>query len=257
MELLRTLPVLRIVAGFENCPTTGRLHIQGAVVFSRTMRMQAVKDLLGGQAHLEPMRGRWADQDYCCKDGDLIVSKDEAKQGKRTDLLKFRESMKRKPNELLFDMDEDKLMTVAKYPRLYEKMKMQSLKAQSRKVRDVEVHVRWGEPGSGKTRLPYEEGAYVFDDYDNGWWDGYDGESVILLDDFYGGIKWGSFLHLLDRYQLKLKVKGSFTYAMWTKIYITSNVHPRNWYSKAPGDGAWGLCEELARRITSVTEIKK
>lgn len=248
VEHLRSIPVLRMVAGFETCPTTSRLHIQGAVVFSRSMRMKAVKEALGGEAHLEPMRGRWADQDYCLKEGDIIRVEDNSKQGTRTDLVEFRESMKRKPTEDLLDMPEKKLKCVAQYPRLYNGLKMAVLKKQTREFRNVEVHVRWGEAGTGKTKLPYEEGAYIFDDYEHGWWDGYDGESVILLDDFYGGIKWSSFLRLLDGYQYRLRIKGGFTYAQWTKVYITSNKHPEEWYKV-------GMTPELRRRISTITHF--
>ena len=258
VERLKSIPVKRMIAGFENCPSTGRLHIQGAVVFSRTMRMKSVKRALGDQsAHLEPMRGRWDQQDYCLKDGDIIRSEDNAQQGKRMDLLEFRESIKRKPNENLLDMPEEKLQRVAQYPRLYDRLKFAALQRQSRPFRKVEVHVRWGEAGTGKTKKPYEEGAYVFGDYENGWWDGYEGEPIILFDDFYGGIKWGTFLTLLDGYQVRLNVKGTHTWSQWTKVYITSNKHPRDWYAKAPGDGKWGLCDELARRITSITHFEK
>ena len=113
VEHLKSIPVKRMIAGFENCPSTGRLHIQGAVIFSRSMRLKAVKTALGGVAHLEPMRGTWADQDYCLKDGDIIRSEDNSKQGQRTDLVEFRESMKRKPTEDILEMPEKKLRAVA------------------------------------------------------------------------------------------------------------------------------------------------
>jgi hypothetical protein len=142
-------------------------------------------------------------------------------------------------------MPEEHLTHLAKYPRLRNELRMDYLKVETRPFRQVEVIVHWGDAGTGKTKKPYEEGAFIFDDYDNGWWDGYDGESVICLDDFYGGIKYSYLLRLLDGYQCRLKIKGGFTYAQWSKVYITSNKKPSEWYAQ-------GMTNALGRRITDV-----
>lgn len=228
IQVIKALPCLRIICGKEVAPSTGTPHLQGAIVFPKPMRLNAVKTALGGTAHLEPMKGRWSDQSYCAKEGNLVRMEDHSQQGDRTDLVGFREAIKRKApdNELI----ENHLEVLAKYPRLEGRLKMHYLKASTREFRKVEVIVHWGEGGTGKTRAPYEEGAFMFDDYEDGWWDGYDGESVILLDDFYGGIKWSFFLRLLDGYQCRLKIKYGHTYAQWSKVYITSNKHPNDWY---------------------------
>lgn len=35
------------------------------------------------------------------------------------------------------------------------------------------------------------------------WWDGYKGEESIIINDFYGCIKWNPFLNLIDRVKSK------------------------------------------------------
>jgi hypothetical protein len=58
------------------------------------------------------------------------------------------------------------------------------------------------------------------------WWDGYDGEKSILIDEYDNQIPITRLLNLLDGYHLRLPVKGGFTYAAWTKVIITTNLNP-------------------------------
>jgi hypothetical protein len=187
---------------------------------------------------------------YTSKDKNVVWFKvpPASEQGVRTDLVEFRDAIKRNADDA--ELFENHLQCLAKYPRLENRLRESFLKQSTREFRDVQVIVHWGDAGTGKTRKPYEEGAYLFDDYENGWWDGYAGESVICLDDFYGGIKYAFLLRLLDGYQCRLKIKGGFTYARWSKIYITSNKQPHEWYSV-------GLTPALDRRISQVIYFSK
>jgi len=240
---VKAIDCLRIKAGFEVCPTTGTPHIQGAVVFKHPRSLNAVKRDLGGRAHMEIMKGTWGDQKYCTKDGNILRDDDYSTQGQRNDLVNFRDALKRGADD--FELLEDHLREFAKYPRMIGMARCAVAKKMSREFRKLEVIAMWGPPGTNKTRRGYDEGAYVFDDYEDGWWDGYMGEETIVLDEFYGGIKYSKLLKLLDGYQHRLKVKGGFTYARWTKVYITSNKEPTEWYSH-------GLTAALKRRITQV-----
>lgn len=241
VEGVKNLECKAIKAGFE-VGENGTPHIQGAVYFKSARHLGGVKKLLP-RSHLEPMRGNWDQQDYCLKDGSILRKEGDVQQGKRADLEAFRDAVKRKaPDGELF---EDHLNCVAKYPRLELRLKQSFARDESREFRDVDVIVHWGEAGTGKTRTPYEAGAYMFSDYEHGWWDDYQGEEIICIDEFYGGIKYSQLLRLLDGYQCRLKIKGGFTYARWTKVYITSNKEPKEWY-------AVGLTDALKRRITKV-----
>ena len=64
------------------------------------------------------------------------------------------------------------------------------------------------------------------------WWDGYEGQDVVVIDEFYGWFEWDYLLRLTDRYPLILEgkaISGGFQFT--SKIIIfTSNKHWNNWY---------------------------
>lgn len=128
----------------------------------------------------------------------------------------------------------------------------------TKRFRQVVVNVYWGDAGVNKTRrCLYDEndnpldGVYLMEDAGESWWDGYEGERTLVLDEFYGRIPYGMLLRILDGHQLRLKVKGTFTYAQWTKVEITSNNPPHTWYPQ-------GMTAALKRRLATgeTKEIK-
>jgi len=55
----------------------------------------------------------------------------------------------------------------------------------------------------------------------------------LILDDYRGnGLKFEDLLQVLDGRRLMLPIKGGHTYALWTRVIITSNTIPENWYRR-------------------------
>ncbi len=99
----------------------------------------------------------------------------------------------------------------------------------------------WGPSGSGKSRHAYELGGdsqfWVGRPRSRGqsvWWDGYEGQSTVVIDDFYGWMPWSALLRLLDRNPVNLNCKGSTAICLATTFLFTSNSHPSMWYPKQP-----------------------
>lgn len=66
------------------------------------------------------------------------------------------------------------------------------------------------------------------------WFDGYEGQENVLFDDFHGGVfKLPYLLKLLDRYPMRVPVKGGFVQWKPRRIFITSNIDPDLWFSNA------------------------
>lgn len=100
------------------------------------------------------------------------------------------------------------------------------------------ILVIFGDTGEGKTQLAYEMYPKLYRiscKEKDIWWDGYNGEKHILLDDFYGQIKYSDMLQLLDGYMNRVQVKGGFTYLDNDVWIITSNKAPWEWWIKMEG----------------------
>lgn len=104
---------------------------------------------------------------------------------------------------------------------------------QPRRTEDLQVHLFIGAPGTGKTRKAYEvlDDPYAFPIGKELWADGYMGQPHVIVDDFSGQLRLVDTLRFLDRYAIQIPKKGSFVWWCPNRIIITSNIHPRNWFS--------------------------
>lgn len=219
--------------GVEQCPTTLRTHFQGFIVLNRSHRLPKAKRIVGGgcDTHLEARRGSREDaREYCRKDGEFTELGNWVFDGLKTgDILSL--SVEK--------IKEDYPLMYVRYWRGIERLHA----VKSPAWRNVECTWLWGETGCGKTRSVVELGSVYKIDPPYRWWDGYDNEDILLIDDFsYDAIPRGTLLNLLDGYSLRLETKGSHCWAQWTKVYITSNFAP--WEDQA-----------LHRRLQTVTRL--
>ena len=228
-----------ICYGREQCPTTGREHYQGFAIFNRTCRVPKAKSWIGGGdgTHCEPRRGtRDQARDYCRKSDGEFVEWGVFESITKEDLFKQPISFLKR-----------------EYPEFYCRYHngLEKLQDKGEKFREVEIHIRWGEPRTGKTRYVMEMDDVYKWDHPYKWFDGYEGESILLIDDYKkGDIDRGMLLHILEGYRQMLPIKGSHTFAKWTKVYITSNFDP---------EGDW-MTEAIRGRMgdsskSSVTEV--
>lgn len=87
----------------------------------------------------------------------------------------------------------------------------------------------YGETGVGKSHRAFAEAGddvYVWVD-DNGWWDGYTGQEVVIINDFRGGIKYNELLQLIDKWPYSVRRRGRPPMPFTSKkIIITSSMSP-------------------------------
>lgn len=100
----------------------------------------------------------------------------------------------------------------------------------------MEVWVFYGPTGTGKSRAAHEMAPDAFwlrqASSGVGWWCGYNGETDVIIDEFYGWLQWSFLLRLLDRYPLVVETKGSSVNFVGRRIIITSNTSPVQWYAR-------------------------
>lgn len=228
----------------------GTEHFQGYLEFSTPKRLAAMKKFIPG-AHFEARKGtREQARDYCMKADTRIDGPYEhgdfsaGGAGKRTDLAQVYEAIKQGKTEMeILDTFPTSFM---KYYRGIREAKQ--LKSVQRNW-PMEVHFYFGDTGTGKSRKAFAENPNAYwvqrSKSATGWWDGYHGHEVIIIDDFYGWLSFDFMLRLLDRYPLMLETKGGQTQCLAKKIILTSNKPPEHVYS----DEKFNLAPFL-RRIT-------
>lgn len=95
---------------------------------------------------------------------------------------------------------------------------------------EVKVIVLWGPTGTGKSRWAMERHPEGYWKQRSNWWDGYEGQETIIIDEFYGWLPFDLLLRLCDRYPLLLETKGGQVQCVCKTVIITSNTLPSKWY---------------------------
>lgn len=93
--------------------------------------------------------------------------------------------------------------------------------------------VFWGPTGTGKSHRAWElagPNAYSKDPRTK-FWCGYSNQTTVVIDEFRGGIDIAHMLRWLDKYAVRVEIKGSSVPLMATQFYITSNLRPTEWYT--------------------------
>lgn len=111
-----------------------------------------------------------------------------------------------------------------------------------------QTFVFWGPTGTGKSRSAWDEAgdrAYAKCPRTK-FWDGYQSEESVVIDEFRGGFDVSHLLRWTDRYPVRVEVKGSSRPLHAKRIFITSNLDPRRWYPELDPD----TLDALMRRLT-------
>ncbi len=249
--------IVRFVGwGREICPKTNREHYQAWIQLVNKKTMGGVKRLLGSKAvHVERMYASVEALDkYCQKDGNYQSIGKYITMGARSDMEYMKKLIEDGCSEE--DMWNTNFQLTTQYGNRFMKYKQIIDKKKTREFRKVEVILHKGATGTGKTRNAVEsctEHPYIIRGKKVGkeWWDGYDGEKEIVIDEYNNNISCDALLSLLDGYQLMIPFKGGYTYARWTKVYITTNLEELHMNALEEHQAA------LARRITKTVVFRK
>lgn len=250
---------------WEQCPETSRCHIQGYAEFAGGCRWSTFKNKVSDETtHIEERRGTAAQaSDYCEKEesrfpntSPSVYGKCSGGQGIRSDLAVATELIR--SGATLREVALNDMVGYVRHHRGFTALK--TVLAVNRRTWKPHVVVYYGAPGTGKTRRVYDKHGFenVFEvptprSGSEVWFDGYVGQEVILVDDFYGWFRWSFLLKFIDRYPQDLPVKGGFTPNLAKFIYFTSNTGPENWYNYSE-KMVFGA---LLRRVDSVLEMNE
>ncbi len=240
--------------------SSGTLHYQGYVEFKQPVAWTSTKELLYG-AHVEKRRGTAKQAIAYCKkepreDGPFELGEHSNPGGANG------------PDTLgalgLLTETRDITDVIEQYPLVF-------LKSHRGLERMLELTVEprphgiapkcillYGPTGTGKshwanTRYP---GAFWKSPLCK-WFDGYLDQTAVIMDEFAGRMSkygLGSLLRLMDKYPLKVEIKGSSRDFLATTIVFTTNIHPYLWYDWSNRASQWPA---LQRRFDEVWWFKE
>lgn len=96
--------------------------------------------------------------------------------------------------------------------------------------RDCPVDARWywGQSGAGKSRKAWEEFPSAYPKQVNLWWDGYQGQEAVIMDDLdkFNVALGGDIKRWADRYKVIGQIKGGAIPLQFKTFIITSQYSP-------------------------------
>lgn len=199
---------------------SGTKHLQGYITFEHKKSFKQLKGLIP-RSHIETAKGT-AEQNYvyCTKDGDFVehgvrppTPIEKSQRAKQRYLEQW--NLAKAGNYL--ELPPAQIKT---WEYIHQKFKdaPQDLPA----LQNIWIH---GATGTGKSSLVRKIPLAFYSKPMSKWWDGYDGESVIVLDDFAPehGKFLGYFLKIwADHYAFNAEVKGGMLKIRPKHFIVTS-----------------------------------
>ena len=178
-------------------------------------------------------RGRFAEKEHTVIVPAVYHGSIKAEKGTRNDLYIIEDLIEqgKRPSEItslsIRYMRQESLIRKCYFQKRYDETPVH---------RQVTVYWHVGDSGTGKSysqvKLMEEHphDVYLFNDYDGGGFDMYEGEPILFMDEFKGGIRFQQLLNLLDVYRVQLHYRYSNSYALWNEVHISSIFPPDEAY---------------------------
>lgn len=252
----------------EQGEKTQYAHWQMLVQFPSPKRFSTLKNQCKrfgmDQAHLEPRHGTVAQAvAYCSKSetrvGEThtfgeIAQRDE--QGHRSDIQRLREMILSgmTVEEVLM---ADEAGAAARYVGYLRDLAAARDVTRAQSWRDMDVWYIYGKPGVGKSRYALKcfPDAYRVTTYQHPF-DGYRGQSTLILDEFDGQIELPLLLNILDGYPLELPCRYANKQALFTTVIMISNEPIGAYYLNYAPDRLDALYRRIVRFIHFISEDK-
>ncbi|MEG1810317.1 MAG: replication protein [Clostridia bacterium] len=250
-DILTTFKSLLYWCMCDEIGTTFHTHV--FIALGGAVRFSTLQNKFDG-AHFEMAYGTCQqNRDYICKSGKW--EKDRKKETNLTDtfeefgVLPVERQGQRNDIIDLYDMiksgcsNYEILETNATYMLNLDKVERTRQIIRDDKYckvfRHLEVTYIFGNAGSGKTRSVMDqygyENVYRVTDYDHPF-DSYNGQDVIVFEEFRSSIKISDMLNYLDGYPLELPCRYANKVACFTKCYIITNIPLEHQYESVQQD---------------------
>lgn len=215
----------------------GTPHLQGFVVFGTVKSLRTLKSLMP-RAHLEPSKAdSLCNFKYCTKDGDFVedgarpcTPKEKGEKGGEAEIARWDATRTACKEGRLDDIPSDIFIRNMGAIERYAKRFKPSPVSNNPESRNLWIY---GPPGTGKSIGARRAGELLglrtyMKNTNNKWWDNYDGEELVIMDDFdkYQVKDGGDMKRWLDIYPFQAETKGGQTLIRPKVVIVTSNYHP-------------------------------
>jgi energy-coupling factor transporter ATP-binding protein EcfA2 len=233
----------------------GTFHFQGYLVLHKKKTLKWLKKNINDRTHFKVRRGTHDQaRDYCRKEdtrvpGPAIEWGDPpTKGGTRTDLAVVQAALDDGASEVQVAMDH--FGVFCRYFRAISRYR--TLRGFNQRTEPTKTFVIYGPTGVGKSRLVFEltgRTAYwlLKPNGNSIFFDGYDGQEDVVIDEFNGWLPFRLVLSMCDRYPLQVNTKGGSISFNPKRIWFTSNSSPEEWWKSVYRDGHY---DPFRRRIS-------
>jgi hypothetical protein len=218
-------------------------HFQCYIRWKNAKTFSRMKKLFP-RAHLKVARGTDKDnKKYCSKEEVLIEKGEASEQGSRNDLKGIIDMVQQNPSMDYIIDNVSSLQAI----RTAEKILVYR---EPRRSWKTEIYWFHGSTETGKSRRAYELFPDAYTAMDTGqWWEGYDGEEAVIIDDMRRDfLKFHQLLKLFDRYPYRVEVKGGSRQFLAKTIVVTSCYSPEVMFDTRDQEDI----QQLLRRITEI-----
>lgn len=263
----------------------GTYHTHVYFQLSTPRYFSTIKNKFPSIVHIENCRGKAIDnRNYVLKDGEKYnkladgsynyIDKDgnihtginytdtfeeygqcpDEQQGKKREVDKILDMIKAgSSNQDIVDECPIAMLNIDKVDRTRSMYRDERFKHE---WRNLEVVYIWGDSGSGKTRSIMDKYGYAacyrVTDYKHPF-DNYEGQDVVIFEEFRSQFDLSAMLNYLDGYPLLLPCRYFNRQACYTKVFIISNIPFYEQYVDKRGENkiAW------TRRVNKIVHMKR
>ncbi|ALY05866.1 replication-associated protein [Ctenophore-associated circular genome 3] len=225
----------------EEVGESGTPHLQGCLSLRVKKRITQLRKL-GFSCHLEAMKGSPKQAiAYCKKDGNVTEFGDVTRgQGERTDLKRACELIKE--GQGMKAVLEECPGVYVRYSRgLRDLALAANIAYEHETTRGIWVY---GKSGVGKSHVVRATYPDYFDKSQSKWWDGYDNERVVVLDDLDSDCLGHYLKRWADKYSCTGETKGGTVKLQHRVFVVTSNYLPWALHENEM------MAEAISRRFT-------
>lgn len=222
--LFQNLDCRYMVFGRESGDKEATPHLQGYLCLGEAKTLGGVKKI-HKTAHWEIARGSpEQNRTYCIKQGLFeergVIPMNQKRKGE-SNAERWSDAKKAAIEGRLEDIPAD---IFVQYYRTVKEIKKDYM-SKPDDLTDIENYWICGPPGSGKSRSARERYPGSYFKLCNKWWDGYQGEENVIIDDWELDHKvLGHHLKIwADRYSFLAETKGGAIHIRPKRIIVTSN----------------------------------